>query len=535
MKKLIALVLSLIMVIGIASIASAETAEAIPCTMFLDGAVGVYAEEDAYLENVEKLFYDASGILFDFSILGSSHEDSYSMIATKLAGGELDFVKSASPSYMQELACDGYFVALDDMFAEYGQTNWNAVNPLGWDYGRIDETGKTYLIPYLGDYSMYVCTWVRWDLFEKAGYTELPTKVSELIDMMYTVMEQNPELVGVTSRYPNWPWQHSFCSWYPYYPNEWSTRTCDDNGEPYECIYGSNLPMYFNDEGWIEWFKGLCQWYQDGLIHEEIWTMDQDQLNTLIAQDRVFVMTEGWSAGQTIADQKSGLDPRYPVEEGKEQDWRLLALVENDLIAEGAPMVWGSGLYGVVTAYGAITDSCACPEELVKFFDWCYSGEEAYRAISWGVEGLHWTWDDEEQTHMTGLKDEAGNGLCSGALSSTVGSFYDPYSLSKTLNYIGTEWAQVWGTKGVDWTAFYQDSGPLTIINNDTLGSTERGNFAGEMMVKMISGEIGVDEGLQQLRDGLKEMGWDEYWADYSAQYKEQMAKVWGEDYVNHK
>lgn len=535
MKKTLAILLAMLMVLGAASLASAEGVTEIPVTIYLSGYVGIYADQDAYIDYVEDEFYKASGIKLDFTILGSSHEDSYTMISTKIAGGDLDFAKSASPGYMQGLASQGMLEPLDDLLAQYGEHMVAAVPALGWNFGRVDDTGYTYLFPYLGDYSMYVCTWVRWDLFEKAGFTEYPTKVSELVDMMYKVMEENPDLVGVTSRYPNWPWQHSFCCWYPYKDNDYSFISCDENGEPYPFIYANNLPMYFDNPGYVEFIGKLAQWYQDGIIHNEIWTMDNDQLNTLLAQHRVFVMTEGWSRGQSIADQYAGVDPRYPLPEGAEpEDWRLLATVENDYVAPGAPMVWASGLEGLETSNGGLIKGTKAAAELVQYMDWCFTGEDVYRTIAWGIEGQHWYWDED------GIKqsvlDEAGNGVISGVLSFPVGSYYDPYAMSVSNNYIGTEWEQVWGTKGVDWTAFFQDTGSIPINTSEyDLEVNEMASRAGELVNAMFSGEMTAEEGIATLKEDLKAMGWDEYWAAYTEQYKAGMAEKWGmEDYYNH-
>lgn len=532
MKKTLAIILSLLMALSVASIASAETVEAIPVTLYYSGYVGTWANEQEYIDNVEQMFYEDTGILLDFTLLGTSHEDSYSFISTKIAGGELDFAKSASPAYMQQLAVDGYLMPLDDLFAEYGQDITAAVNPLGFEFGVVD--GQNYLIPYIGDYSMYVCTWVRWDLFEDSGYTELPTTVTELVDMMYKVMADHADmqLVGVTSRYPNWPWQHSFCAFYPYADNNYNFTSCDENGEPYECIYGSNLPMYFNMPEYADFLTQLAQWYQDGIIHNEIFTMDQTQYDALIGQDRCFVVTDGWDF-QSTADKKAGLDPNFPLAEGQTaQDWRLLSLVNNDLLNADAPMVWAAGLEGLQTGYGGIIDGCEHATELMTFFNWCYGGEEIYRAISWGVEGTHWDWDENNKKYT--YKDEAGTSLCSGCFGSNVGNFYLPYSMETTMNYYGTEWQKVFGEKNVDWTGFFQDHSTLAFTPSDTLTLTEMQNFAGEKVVEILTCKTDVETGLQELRDGLKQMGWDDYWTEYTEQYKTGMTAKYGEDYAHH-
>ena len=530
MKKTLALVLTLVMVLSLAAVASAETVEAIPLTFYHSGYVGVWSEEEAYIDNVEKEFYEDTGILLDFTVLGTSHEESYSYISTKIAGGELDFVKSAAPAHMKELAQDGYLLPLQDLIEEYGQNLLNAVNPLGFKFGEID--GVNYLIPYIGDYSMYVCTWIRWDLFEKAGFTELPKTSTELVDMMYVVMEQNPELVGMTTYYPNWPWQHSFPRWYHYNPNNrYNYASCDENGEPYEVIYGANIPIYLNEPAYEEHLAWLAQLYQDGIIHQEIFTMDSTQYDTLMGQGRLFVVCDGWGF-QDTADKRSGKHPDFPLAEGQEaEDWCLLAMLRNP---NGSPSIWAAGLEGLQTSYGGVVDGCDYAKEIIQFYNWTYGGEEIYRICSWGIEGVHWEWNEENGKKKTYV-DEAGTAYCSGTFGTNFGNFYLPYAQEKTRNYIGTEWAQIYGEVNVDWIGFFEDDSSLGIVADDTLASAERGAFASEKIVEILSGKVGVTEGMQQLRDGLNAMGWEDYWQnDYVPKYKAGMIEKYGEDYVNH-
>ena len=122
------------------------------------------------------------------------------------------------------------------------------------------------------------------------------------------------------------------------------------------------------------------------------------------------------------------------------------------------------------------------------------------------------------------------------SMSFPVGSYYDPYAMSVSNNYIGTEWEQVWGTKGVDWTAFFQDTGSIPINTSEyDLEVNEMASRAGELVNAMFSGEMTAEEGIATLKEDLKAMGWDEYWAAYTEQYKAGMAEKWGmEDYYNH-
>lgn len=530
MKRLLALGLVLLMALSLVPTGIADSATPLPVTFYSSGYIGVYADEQAYIDNVEQKFYDDTGILLDITLLGTSHEESYQFISTKLAGGELDFVKSASPAFMQQMASEGYYLPLDDLLNEYGQRMLGAVNPLGFGYGVID--GKNYLMPYIGDYSMYVCTWVRWDLFEDSGYTEYPATVSEMADMMKKVMADHPEknLVGITSRYPNWPWQHSMTTFYPVGDNSYNFRSCDEDGNYLDCIYGNNLPIYFNEPDYPAYLHQMVDWYQSGVIHNEVWTMDQTQYDALLGQGRLFVVSDGWTFQQT-ADRRAGIDPDYPLAEGQEpEDWRLLTHVLRD---NGSPMVWAAGLEGLQTGYGAIVDGCPYAKEIVQFCDWVYSGIETYQTIAWGIEGQHWNWD--EDGFVVRVKDEAGSNTCSGAFTTLCGNFYLDYSMDVSTRYYGTEWKKVFGEKNKDWIGFFQDHSTLAFSISDTLAQQEMQKFAGECIVEILTTKIGVEEGLDKLRKGLDALGYQEFYTEYNEQYKAGMIAKYGEDYVHHK
>jgi len=348
--------------------------------------------------------------------------------------------------------------------------------------------------------------------------------------MMYVVMEQNPDLVGMTSRYPNWPWQHSFPRWYVYADNTYSFTSCDENGEPYKYIYGANLPIYLEMPEYEEYLGWLAQLYQDGIIHQELFTMDQTQYDTLLGQGRLFVVTDGHDFQRT-ADRRAGLDPNYPLAEGQEpEDWRLLAHLRNP---NGSPSIWAAGIEGLQTGYGGIVDGCDYAKEIIQFYNWSYGGEEIFRTCSWGIEGLHWDWD--ENGKKVTYRDEAGSGMCSGTFGTNYGNFYLPYSQSVSTNYYGTEWAQVFGEKNVDWIGFFEDHSTLTFAFSDNLSKSEMEAFAGEKIVEILSGKVDVTTGMQELRDGLDQMGWDAYWTEFVEQYKTGMTAKYGEDYAHHK
>ena len=77
-------------------------------------------------------------------------------------------------------------------------------------------------------------------------------------------------------------------------------------------------------------------------------------------------------------------------------------------------------------------------------------------------------------------------------------------------------------------------NGQGKIIKNKCPHCNGDGIVMGEEVVE-IQIPAGVAEGMQQLRDGLNAMGWEDYWQnDYVPKYKAGMIEKYGEDYVNH-
>ena len=138
---------------------------------------------DKYNINVEYVGITRSDVMTDYAMLASTGElptlcmeYDYDKLATWVSDGylqpyDVDQFKTIAPTYFQNMV-------------DNGLTNY------------IQMQGDNYLVvgnrPY-GASTYTFCTWYRQDWLEEAGYTELPTKNSELLELYAKLVENGHE------------------------------------------------------------------------------------------------------------------------------------------------------------------------------------------------------------------------------------------------------------------------------------------------------------------------------------------------------
>ena len=138
---------------------------------------------DKYNIDVQYVGITRSDVMTDYAMLASTGElptlcmeYDYDKLATWVADGylqpyDVDEFKTIAPTYFQNMV-------------DNGLTNY------------IQMQGDNYLVvgnrPY-GASTYTFCTWYRQDWLEEAGYTELPTKNSELLDLYAKLVENGHE------------------------------------------------------------------------------------------------------------------------------------------------------------------------------------------------------------------------------------------------------------------------------------------------------------------------------------------------------
>jgi len=144
----------------------------------------------------------------------------------------------------------------------------------------------------------------------------------------------------------------------------------------------------------MEFFRWLNHLYDIGLLDPEIFTQTHDDLDAKVASGRVIGFMDAWwqyysSIGAVVADDPMRNYLGFPVlMDPANMEWR-------DLQSTG--LVVGGAGFSITTSA-----SDATAQRIVDFFDFLAS-DEGQRLRTWGIEGVHYTFDanDTSQEWVT--------------------------------------------------------------------------------------------------------------------------------------
>lgn len=312
MKRVLACFLSALLLLSCAPLTMAEerTGEPIKLNLFsLNGDYNTANGEEAK-KAVEEAIWRDLGIPVDLNMITS---DSFStdQIAVKVTAGELDAISSNMPLTTWNTFIQKHMlIPLDDLLAQYGQDILAQVDSKLWDPYKVD--GKIYLIPIQAPVPFYCSTWVRMDLFRKYGIDTVPATVSELLEGIRTVVNNEPDLVGLTGGHITWIYNSGPMNFHLVDADGNQTLT-NAEGTAMVNHYATDLgiTVYWEDEGFKQWLQRQVDAYASGILDPEIFTTTFDHADQLKASDRVVCIGDGYGF-QSTADKKAGLNPAHP-------------------------------------------------------------------------------------------------------------------------------------------------------------------------------------------------------------------------------
>ena len=419
MKKLIALLLALVMVLGLAACTAKETTQA-PATE--TEKVETPEENPAPVEETPaekepvtlEWYYRGNGIQQDTEKVQAAfnellktfpgmehvtvHFDCYdsanyaqSVLLAQSAGQQIDILNTVGLNFANEVE-NGTFLALDDMLAQ-NETLKNELPDWLWELGTID--GTTYIVPnyqraanmnyfiapkeYIDKYS---------DINEiKALFNDGEWTVEEVAEVLekYVTAVQAGE--GET-KYAL-PLGHCFTD-----ANMLMARQDGIAGSYYVKFEGSDKVEHRDlSEEAIKAYEISADWYEKGLIHPDVITIAYNDFygaNMLNDIAIVYQFMNGAGPEEVVAAQKSA---QFGF------DCYAVALYPNYYIKNS----WGAGGNG-------ITAKCEHPEEALRLIELMTTeeGAELYNLVVYGLEGTHYEKIDD--THIKTLEYDGSQG-----------------------------------------------------------------------------------------------------------------------------
>ena len=382
MKKVLAMILALAMVLALVPAAMAEGLEPITVTVFR-GDPGDQPTDD---NKIYKKIEEELGIKFEIEFLANDLDQT---LGLKIADDEFPDLFDGGNS-AETLENAGVLIDLLPYITEEGTPNlYKHIYTNDRIKQLLTEDGKLYIIPNYGinynDQIQNACNgpafFIQKQVIAWNNY-EVPKTLNEYFDLIERFMAANPATADGTP-YTGFAilcegWRH-FCLINPVQhlmgrPNDgevlinvesgnWETETFID--EPYAKAY----------------YKKLNEEYHKGLINKDTFVMNYDQYIAALSNGTVLGMfDQTWDFG-TATDSLTA-SKMY------ENTYLALSLVYDPEYVDGQ-VIEEHYLNGTVMnkdrGFG-ISVSCQYPERMVQLFETLLS-DEWQKLLQWGIEG----------------------------------------------------------------------------------------------------------------------------------------------------
>ena len=438
MKKILALVLCVLMIVGLFAGCNTEkpagttgtpggdkpAGTTAPGTTADDGrsAIGelpivtdgskpvitIGINQDILCENYETNDYtlwieEQTGIDLQFKYFADDETESAQQLNAMIAAGEklpdiLWHFSGMSDALRSELGNDGYLVDVMPLFNEYGHFYWSAYNRIPevnageqatvFSYGIDPISGELYGVPHYcnqaGDAT--ILGFYNTAFLETLGM-EKPRTIDELYNYLVAVKTKDPNGNGKADEIPLAgrfdEWHADVTEWIinAFIPLNKSYFFSAENGEVY-------IPHM--TEEYREALKFMNKLYNEGLFYPGYFTMqERAELKALVYP----------ASGEAICGVVGG-HPTLVME----AEQPLNTSYGNWLVLTGGTDKGGyapldAGTYDYKTC---ITTDCEDPVLAFRLLDFM-SSEESIVRQRYGVEGTHWVWYEGDLKTSTGL------------------------------------------------------------------------------------------------------------------------------------
>lgn len=251
--------------------------------------------------------------------------------------------------------------------------------------GEMTATdGKVYMTPAFND--CYHCSlagkmWVNTEQLKKLGM-EVPTTTEEFYNVCKAFKEANPNGVPLASYLNGWN-SNSI----NFIANAFTYRGMDDKAGM-RLTSDKKIDSAIVTDEYREALKFMRKLYDEGLFYEASFTMDVNQMKSLLLEDGEPVLFYPAGASVNMIDSTAYHEVYshyYPI--------APLKGPEGKQYASYIPTAAGAG--------SCITTACKEPEAAARLLDFMFKHETAQH-LSIGNEGTDWTQPDEGAVGLTG-------------------------------------------------------------------------------------------------------------------------------------
>lgn len=377
MRKVIAVMLALAMVLSLAAVAGGADREYVEVEWYFhdNSTSTAYEEVDAKLNEyfVEKLntkvnFHHVTDYNNKMSTLISSGQD----LGLVMFGTNL--------SYPIQAAREAFY-PLEELLPEYAPNTWALFTPDMWEGMRIN--GHIYGVPAWKDNCYIMSMYYNQDMADEMGIDVESYKFSvytDLIPLFYEAKEKRDELYP---EYADYPISGPRWGIFPYdfaiecFMNE--LLCCNISGiveQGADGIDPSQVYCLFETEDFRNYALQMQQLVEDGIYAYE-------NPSDVFSSEKVFCWP-GW--GYVTIDEH---------------------MVSPDFVSTlYVPDIWWIDTGNLQTSGTAISSMCAHPERAAEVLELINTDSYVATTLRFGVEGIHWVRDDEGKITFEGTINE---------------------------------------------------------------------------------------------------------------------------------
>lgn len=312
----------------------------------------------------------------------------------------------------------GAIIKLDDMIEEKGE-NLKAL--YGDQLDRLKASADDPSIYTVGTYGVSAEVYepggtlqIQHDVLKELGYPEINT-IYDYEEAIKSYIEANPttedgqERIGLSLMASDWRWlitTGNIASAALGIPDDGQFKVDDETGET---TYKFTLPEI------KEYFQWLNHMNDIGLLDPESFTQKEDTYKAKISSGRVVGLSD---AAWDYSDAEKTL-----LSEGKAGSTyaRLPVTVSEEYKDQSLKNYGFGGGWGI-----AISESCENKERAFEFLDWMAS-DEAQVLLNWGIEGEHYTVNEDGKRELLPEVQEQKNTDPDFSKKTGIGAYVYPF------------------------------------------------------------------------------------------------------------
>ena len=353
--------------------------------------------------------------------------------------------------------------------------------------------GEYYAIPdaWIGFDNAISFLTFREDIMKQVGYNEFPETMDEIVDLM----KKSQDAILKENGMKSYHWMHQNQD-----TAHWLHRSYDTYPFYVESSLGlvlarqdGTIDSFYESEEFKKDCEAYAKMYQEGLINPDVLNLDS-QAKLDDANFGAFLPSNTFDCNvENSIMENTGIDATV--------NWTRAFPEKPDMI-----YTYGQNM-------NAVSSTSEDPETAFKFFNWLYTSQENYDLFHYGIEGVHYTLNDEGR--ITNIKGEDGNNLY---YMDTWMTGYVPY----------TRYAENATDAYIDFNQYKSDNfvvSPIAGFAFDTANvQAELTTLQTEIITSVYPlkfGMISYEEYIDTVIKKLKAAGLDTYLEEYRKQFAE--------------